>query len=436
MKQLCIISCPIDTYSGYGARARDFFKALYQVKKDEYDFKILSQRWGSTPWGYIKDNLDDWAWVLPMINNSNELPRKPDIWIQITVPNEFQPIGTYNIGVTAGVETTICDPAWTEGINRMNITLVSSKHAKTVFEQTAFQKRDKATNQLIQDIKLEKPVEVLFEGVDLDKYFFLEDSDLEETDLVQELDQIEEEFCYLFVGHWLQGEIGEDRKNVGLMLKTFLESFKDKKNQPALIMKVSGAGSSIMDRDSILKKIDDVKAQVKGKLPNVYLLHGELDDKDINYLYNHGKVKAMINLTKGEGFGRPLLEFSLTKKPIIVSGWSGQTEFLDRDFTCQLGGELKPTHPSTHVQGIILPDAQWFSPDINQAKHYLKDVYSKYEKYQELAKRQAKKSREEFSFDKMKELVKTYFDKIPKSTQPQLQLPKLKKIELPKLNKV
>jgi len=263
MKQLCVISCPIDTYSGYGARARDFFKALYEVKKEEYDFKILSQRWGVTPWGYIKDNLEEWGWVIPMLHNSNEFPKKPDVWIQITVPNEFQPIGTYNIGVTAGVETTACDPAWIEGVNRMDVTLVSSKHAKLVFEQTAYQKRDKNTNQLIQDIKLSKPVEVLFEGVDLDKYFFLEDSDLEETELVQELDEIEEEFCYLFVGHWLQGDLGEDRKNVGLMLKTFLETFKDKRKKPALIMKVSGAGSSIMDRDAILKKIDSIKSQVK-----------------------------------------------------------------------------------------------------------------------------------------------------------------------------
>jgi len=436
MKQLCIVSCPIDTYSGYGARARDFFKALYEAKKDEYDFKVISQRWGSTPWGYINDNMEEWSWILPMIHNSNELPKKPDVWIQITVPNEFQPIGVYNIGLTAGVETTACDAAWIEGVNRMDLTLVSSEHAKKVFEQTAYQKKDKQTNQTIQDIKLQKPIEVLFEGVDLGKYFFLDDSDIEETELVQELDKIEENFCFLFVGHWLQGDLGEDRKNVGLMLKTFLETFKDKKKKPALIMKVSGAGSSIMDRDMLLKKIDGIRDQVKGKLPNVYILHGELDDKDINYLYNHSKVKAMFNLTKGEGFGRPLLEFSLAKKPIIVSGWSGHTDFLDREFTCQIGGELKDTHPSAHVPGIILSDAKWFSPDINQAKHYLKDVYEKYHKYQELAKRQAKKSRELFNYYEMKDLIKKHFDKIPKSVVPEIQLPKLKKIELPKLNKV
>jgi glycosyltransferase involved in cell wall biosynthesis len=428
MKQLCVISCPIDTYSGYGARARDFFKALYEAKKDEYEFKILSQRWGATPWGYIEDNKEEWSWVLPMIHNNPQLPKKPDVWIQITVPNEFQPLGVYSIGVTAGVETTVADSAWIEGVNRMDLTLVSSNHAKKVFEETAYQKRDKATNQLVEDIKLSKPVEVLFEGADLNKYFQIDDEHIEATELVEELDEIEEDFCFLFVGHWLQGDLGEDRKNVGLMLKTFLETFADKRKKPALIMKVSGAGSSIMDRDMLLKKIDGIRNQVKGKLPNVYLLHGELDDKDINYLYNHPKVKAMFNLTKGEGFGRPLLEFSLAKKPIIVSGWSGHTDFLDREFTCQLGGELKDTHPSAHVPGIILKDSKWFSPDLSQAKHYLKEVFEKYDKYQELAKRQAKISRDNFSFEKMKDAINTYFDKIPKSVIPQLQLPKLKKI--------
>jgi hypothetical protein len=433
MKQFCVISCPIDTYSGYGARARDFVKALYELKKDEYEIKILSQRWGVTPWGYIKDNIEEYGWILPLLNQSPQLTRQPDIWIQLTVPNEFQPIGKYNIGLTAGIETTICDPSWIEGINRMDLTLVSSNHAKETFQRSTFEKRDQNNNpQGI--IKLEKPVEVLFEGVDLNKYFFIENEDLEETDVVLELDEIKEEFCYLFVGHWLQGELGEDRKNVGLMLKTFFETFKDKKNKPGLILKTSGAGASIMDREEMLKKIDAVRSMVQGNLPNVYLLHGELDDKDMNNLYNHPKVKAMFNLTKGEGFGRPLLEFTTSKKPIIVSGWSGHIDFLDKEFVGLIDGELKNVHPSAQVQNMILGESHWFSPNISQASQLLKEVYEKYNKYHELAKRQSHLTRTRFSFDEMKTLLNLYLDKIPK--QVQVQLPQLKKIELPKLKKI
>ena len=56
MKPLFIISCPIDTYSGYGARSRDLVKALIELKEDEYDIKILPQRWGHCPWNFIKDH--------------------------------------------------------------------------------------------------------------------------------------------------------------------------------------------------------------------------------------------------------------------------------------------------------------------------------------------------------------------------------------------
>jgi len=426
MKQYCVISCPIDTYSGYGARARDFVKALYELKKDEYDIEILAQRWGSTPWGYIKDHSEEWGFLEPLLAKQ-QMTKQPDLWIQITVPNEFQNVGKFNIGVTAGIETTLCPASWIDGLNKMNLTLASSKHAKDIMMSTGYKEQDK-NGVALRDLKVEKPIEVLFEGVDLDKYFYVADEDLDGTDLVQELDEIKEEFCYLFVGHWLQGDLGEDRKNVGLTIKTFLETFRNKKNKPALILKVSGAGSSIMDRNTMLDKIEAIRNTVSGDLPNIYLLHGELDDKDINNLYNHGKVKAMISLTKGEGFGRPLLEFTLAKKPIIATAYSGHIDFLYMENTCLIGGTLKQIHPSAVVDNLLIKESSWFSPDVKQAEFYLRDVYEKYSKYEERAKKQAHQSKTKFSFDEMKTLLGTYLDKIPK--QVGLTLPKLKKIEV------
>ena len=134
MKHLFVISCPIDTYSGYGSRSRDLVKALIELKKDEYDIKILPQRWGNCPWGFIKDHPEEWGFLEShLLPKSNQLPKKPEVWAQVTVPNEFQPIGKYNIGFTAGIETTICAPQWIEGLNRMDMNIVSSNHAKEVF---------------------------------------------------------------------------------------------------------------------------------------------------------------------------------------------------------------------------------------------------------------------------------------------------------------
>jgi hypothetical protein len=139
----------------------------------------------------------------------------------------------------------------------------------------------------------------------------------------------------------------------------------------------------------------------------------------------------MISLTKGEGFGRPLLEFTQTKKPIIASNWSGQVDFLNHEFTSLVPGTLNNIHPSAQVKDMILAESAWFSPDVKQAEFYLRDVYEKYSKYEERAKKQAHQSKTKFSFEEMKTLLGTYLDKIPK--QVGLTLPKLKKIELPKI---
>lgn len=434
MKQYCVISAPVDTYSGYGSRARDLVKAIFELKGNDWQIEILNQRWGSTPWGYIKDHKESWGFLDSLINKTGQLQKQPDIWMQVTVPNEFQPAGKYNIGFTAGIETTICDPSWIEGINRMNLTLVSSNHAKKVFEESTFQEQNQQ-GQVIRQIKLEKPVEVLFEGVDLNKYFEIADEDLEESDLVLELDEIKEEFCYLFVGHWLHGDFGQDRKNVGGTIKLFLETFKDKKSKPALVLKTSSAGSSIMDRDSLLERIDAIKKSVNSKdLPSVYLLHGEMEDSEINNLYNHPKVKSMIYLGHGEGFGRPLLEFSVLKKPIIAAAWSGHMDFLNMEYTAMVGGEIKPIHASAVVKNMLIPESSWFYIDENQAEFHMKDVYEKYEKYVEKAKRQSHRSRTDFSLSKMKEELSQYLEKVP--VVQGLKLPQLKKIELPKLQPV
>jgi glycosyltransferase involved in cell wall biosynthesis len=416
MKNTFYISSPFDTYSGYGARSRDLIKAIIETGK--YDVKLLSQRWGITPFGFCEDHKE-WKYLLDYVYDSNNLSEQPDIWMQVTVPNEFQAVGKYNIGVTAGIETTLVHGSWVEGVNRMDLTLVSSEHAKQVFLNSKFESKNQQ-GQSLGIVEVNKPVEVLFEGANIDLY-----TPTKET---LNLD-IKEDFAFLFVGHWLQGDLGEDRKNVGLLIKAFYEVYKNQKNKPALVLKTNGAGASYMDREEIFRKIQSIKTSINSTdLPNVYLLHGELSDEDVNKLYNHPKIKAMISLTKGEGFGRPLLEFSLTKKPIIVSGWSGHMDFLKPEFNAIIPGSLKEVHRSAVVQNIILAESQWFSPDHGSIGNLMKDVQKNYKQYAEKAKRQAFYSKTNFSWDKMKEKLDELLSKnIPNlAKKVELKLPELK----------
>jgi glycosyltransferase involved in cell wall biosynthesis len=420
MKPTFVISSPFDTYSGYGARARDVIKAI--IATDKYDVKLLSQRWGATPFGFCKDN-PEFANLLDLVIPT--LTEQPDVWAQITVPNEFQTLGKYNIGFTAGMETTLVHGTWVEGMNRMDVNFVSSEHSKKVFLNSVFEKQDNHKN-VIGEIKIEKPIEVLFEGVDLDVY--------KPTSEIFDLSEVKESFAYLSVGHWMQGDMGEDRKNIGLLIKAFFETFKNKTKKPALILKTSSAGSSYMDRDSILKKIQTIRNSVKSKnLPNVYLLHGEFTNKEMNTIYNHPKIKAMVSLTKGEGFGRPLLEFSTSKKLVIVSGFSGQMDFMKPDSSIIIGGTLKNVHPSAVVKDMILPESQWFNPDHGQVGQALRDVFDNFKKYKDFGKKQAYHSTSNFSWGMMRDLLESRLTELIPEFPKQVEL-KLPKLNLPALN--
>ena len=418
-----VVSCPIDTYSGYGARARDFVQALLEI--GAYDVRILSQRWGNTRQGYLEDHKRDElsSLIIP------QLTSEPDVWIQITVPNEFQRLGKYNIGVTAGIETTLAAPQWIMGCNVMDLVITSSKHSKLVFEESKYDMIDN-TKGTTEKIEIKKPIEILFEGAHTDKYTPLA------LPAKFNLKDIPENFCFLNVGHWLPGALGHDRKNIGLLVRLFYETYKNKPNPPALILKTSMVTSSVMDRNRILSNIEKIKSEVKGTLPNVYLLHGDLTDREMNELYNNSKVKAMISLTKGEGFGRPLLEFSLVNKPIIASAWSGQVDFLDKELSILVGGELKPLHKSSVQNEVLVEGSSWFFPYDNHAIAAMKEVQKNYDKYRINAKKLGYKNRTNFSFEKMKdtldEILTKYLPEFPKQIElrlPKLNLPKLEKID-------
>lgn len=418
MKPTLVFQAPVATRSGYGDHARDLLHSLYKL--DKFEIKVISTRWGNTPMDALNYDKPFHKWVV-----DNIIPRveqKPDIYIQVTVPNEFQPVGHYNIGITAAIETTHSPLDWVHGCNRMDLIIVPSEHSKKSLVDSVYNEADNNTKQIIKQHRIEKPVEILFEGFDE------EDFGTDHVAHITELDAIKEDFAFLFVGHWLRGDLGEDRKNVGMMIKTFAMAFKNEKVKPALVLKTSSAGFSVMDRETTIKKIKEVLGKDYKSVP-IYLLHGDLTPSEMNGLYEHSKVKAMLNFTKGEGFGRPLLEFSLTGKPVIVSNWSGHIDFLKQGAVL-LEGELKLVHESAADQ-FLLKESQWFNVNISKALASIKDVYKNYNKYKTESFQLGKQNKQNFSLEKMTKLFDVILNQygIYTKMQPkfqQLQLPKLK----------
>ena len=254
-ERIMLICAPVTSRSGYGDHARDLVHSFIEHK--DYVIKIIDVPWGDCPRNALdKNNIEDKK-IIDRILTQPALDFQPEVYVDIRIPNEFQTPGKFNIGITAGVETHAVSQAWIDGCNKMDLVIVPSEHSKSGFVNSVYDKLQQLPDgqqQKIGEVKLEKPIEVLFEGVDTDVYKPLTPKEIDSEIFDWLNEEVPEKFAFLFVGQWVKGGYGNDRKDISRMLKIFYESFANKRKKPALILKTSGAGFSILDREDIKKK--------------------------------------------------------------------------------------------------------------------------------------------------------------------------------------
>jgi hypothetical protein len=423
IKPVCVIQGPVASRSGYGDHCFAIVSDI--IKWDKFDVKIVPMRWGVCPNTMLDDETRPMVKEIKSKILTTNLTSQPELFIQVSIPNEFQPRGKYNIGITAGIESTAPRAEWIEGLNRMNLNIVPSVFSKEVFIKTIYDRRDDKTG-MNDKLQLNKPIEVVFEGVDTNIY---KKTSEPSKDIDLALESIPETFCYLFVGHWLQGDIGADRKDIGMLIKIFSEVFKNKNNPPALILKTSGATFSKVDKTEILKKINDIRSTLSGNLPNIYLIHGDLTPVELNRLYNHPKIKAHASLTHGEGFGRPLLEATLSGKPLLTTNWSGHIDFLPENLANLLPGTLVNIPPSA-CNDWLIKESQWFNANYSIAAQKLEDIYENYINYVPKSEKLRIQNNERFNLEEAgKKLIEVLEKNLPAfEKKVAITLPKFKKI--------
>lgn len=434
-KPTCIFQSPMWTRSGYGDLGLALAKSL--LRYDKYDLMLVPTRWGGCSRKYLSNDITDpieqqlFSKVM-----RQPLTKQPDLYLQCTIPNEFQAPAKFNIGITAGIETTMCRPEWLEGLNRMNFNIATSQHSKRVFDTTIATPQQQPGQPPVQPLKMVKPMEVLFWGADTSIY---KKTDEKVENVEKELAPVKEDFCFLFVGQWTSQGVFGDRKDIGNLIRVFLETFSNlgQKPKPALILKTSGAALCNMDKHDMINRLRSIRLHVENTkktkdLPNVYLLYGDLTEVEMNALYNHEKVKAHVSFTHGEGFGSPLLLSSLSGKPMFVSNWSGHLDFLNPKLCKLLDGEVAPLPPES-VNEWLIKESSWFTVNYLRASESLKNVFYHYGSYTEKSEQLRKYNEEHFSTQAMDKKFHEMLDRVvPKfATEAKLVLPKLKKAGSP-----
>jgi ADP-heptose:LPS heptosyltransferase/glycosyltransferase involved in cell wall biosynthesis len=394
-----LIKAPILTNSGYGVHSRQIFRAL--ASDPMFDVSVESLRWGQC--SYLIEETDEVRAIKKCVEKrlveKNQGVNKYDLFVHVSIPNEFEKLGTFNIGITAGIETDRVSHVWVQKCQEMDLIIVPSEHSRDVLCRTEVVWENPQTHQK-GTFKLQKPVIVCSEGVDTSIFHKFVDEPI--ASHIDQLLSDAPEFNFLTVGQWGQGGFGQDRKNIALLVKYFIESFSDR-DDVGLVLKVNMARNSVIDYNACVMRLNEIKsvftnnpAWGKKPIPPIRLIHATLTDQEMASLYNHPKIKAFVSFTHGEGFGLPLLEAAACELPIIATNWSGHLDFLNKGKFSAVKFEMKEIPPPAVWPGVMDKGFGWAEVTEDDAKHRLKKMVDSYSVPRSWAKDLAEKIKEEF----------------------------------------
>ena len=381
-----LLRAPLLTTSGYGVHSRQVFEWLSEL--NNIDLHVECLNWGMTPW-MLKEEHED-GLIGKIMKCSKTLEPPYDVTFQLQLPDEWNPeLGKINIGMSAVVETDICNPKWVEACNKMNHVIVPSNFTKSVLARSG---------------QLNTQVTVIPEWFDKR---IANNTSFKEIDL----GPIDTDFNFMIISQLNANNAVDDRKNIFHTVKWLCEEFKGDKNVGIFLKTNAGKGTTIDKKitKNLLKQM--IAAIGKKEFPRIYLIHGNMKKEEVSCLYSHEKVNCFVSATRGEGYGLPIIDAAASGMPIVATNWSGHLDYLGDDFT-KVDYKLVPISDQKEDKRIFFKGAQWAEPDSKDFKFKVRNVVKDYPSQKEKANKLKKSVLENYNSSAIKEQYSNLFENI------------------------
>jgi glycosyltransferase involved in cell wall biosynthesis len=151
-----------------------------------------------------------------------------------------------------------------------------------------------------------------------------------------------------------------------------------------------GTEKDLLETQAILR-------QIKGAKGRVHLIHGIFETSEMLGIYKSPKIRLFASLTRGEGFGLPMLEAAACDIPVIVTGWSAHDEFLSLGRYGKVNYNLVPIPESKVDDRIFKKASMWAQPDRIDFEKRVNKFLSSQEVPRQWARDLGEKVRENYS---------------------------------------
>lgn len=375
-----VFRAPVLTQSGYGVHARQI--ARWLLTRPGIDLRFNAVPWGDTPWVLNRDAFDGLAGAVMDRTAPQERLGPGDVSLQLQLPNEWDPaLAGTNVGLTAGVETDRCSSAWSAACCSMTRVVVPSKHTEACLRAggpitTKVCVVPEAFSDAVgtRTLSSQSPVKVLSD-------------DMPAVNV-------------LVFGQLTGSNPHNDRKNMFFAVKWLCELLADKPGV-GIVLKTNAGRSTLIDRDIVTSMLRGLLSEVRrGPGPQLTLVHGDMSDEEVADLYRDERIALLAAPTRGEGFGLPILEAAASGLPVVVTGWSGHTDFMASSHVkSHLDYRLADVHPSRIDGKIFVKGARWAEPSEADFKRRVADILNKPGLHRTLACAHARELRKTHSFE-------------------------------------
>ncbi|KAA8539088.1 hypothetical protein F0562_025780 [Nyssa sinensis] len=174
---------------------------------------------------------------------------------------------------------------------------------------------------------------------------------------------LKREFVFLSVFKW------EYRKGWDVLLKSYLKAFS-RVDGVALYLLTNPYHSDRDFGNKIVEFVEDsdIEKPVEGWAP-IYVIDTHIAQIDLPRLYK--SANAFVLPSRGEGWGRPLVEAMAMSLPVIATNWSGPTEYLTEDNSYPL-----PVDRMSEVMEGPFIGHLWAEPSVDKLRSLMRHVMS------------------------------------------------------------
>lgn len=407
-KRKIALVAPLSSYTGYGQYGRSVAQMLVHLYGESKQYQIMLfdiNKYES----YNKINLEQTRYetLVPFLKQDQNILQNEliDIFIMVSVPKAFIQKGLVNIGVTALSQADILHPSLIDYCNTMDEICVMSNFNVQTLKNSTYTSSER-------QLKIESDISILpyaLKPVQMEQNY--------KTDISEFIDNVPQKFLFLNVGQWLPGSIGSDRKDIGSLIGIFLQGFANNKDI-GLLLKTQRGNSTMLSQYAIRQQIRKIAnmLQIQITHPNIHIISGNINQKQMVQLYTHQKIGAFTTFTHGQSCGIPLMQFAYyTGKPIVTPFHTGIRDYLKPQYL-EILIDMKTPVPSQLLQTFFgqyaTKESSWHTVDYQYSLFKMLDLIKGYNMFSEKSLGQKQNIESNYNVDvvseKLRQIIQKY----------------------------